>query len=188
LTIASTSICIPKSQFLRGLARPSRPSWMDMPAARCRGMRTHAATVDHPQVPVDATLFVESHLQPFQDGVERALFAPAAEAVVGRLPRAITLGQIAPGRARIQNPKHGGDHRAMASPRPAVALLGRREQIGDQLPLFVRQSVAPHRCDLAQTSSSSPLLRTLPKNDYKTKPRSPNDKTKAESLFFVANL
>ncbi len=55
-----------------------------------------------------------------------ALGPPPIEAVVHRLPGAEPFGQIALGRAGVEDPEPGVDHRAVVAIRPAVAPLGRQ--------------------------------------------------------------
>jgi hypothetical protein len=74
-----------------------------------------------------------------------AVEAPAAEAVVDGLPRAVAARDIAPGGAGVQAPEDAIEEAAMRPPRVAFAAVVSqvREEARDALPLPVLEFVAP---------------------------------------------
>jgi hypothetical protein len=98
----------------------------------CGAGRSAAApdgtAVDAPQVPVDAALRVQAHLEGLQEEVESARFAEGVEAVVDGLPLAVAFGQVAPGGAGVQSPEDAVEDGAVVLPLAAsAARSGRKE-------------------------------------------------------------
>ena len=80
----------------------------------------------------------------FDDGVHQAIpdarLAPAIEAVVGRRIRPVTLGQIAPWRARSQHPENAVQNPAIVA-RFGASSVHRQKRL-DDAPLEVGEIVA----------------------------------------------
>ena len=96
-------------------------------------MDTHDRAVDHLHVAV-VSLHNGVH-QPIPD----ARFPPSVEPVVDRRVRPITLGQIAPRRARAQHPEHAVDNLPIILRFGTSAVHG--QQRLDNAPLEVREIV-----------------------------------------------
>jgi len=62
--------------------------------------------IEAPQVAVDEAGLVQVQQQGIEDFGPGAVLAPAVEAVVDGLPRAIALGSVGPGGAGMQVPKY----------------------------------------------------------------------------------
>lgn len=102
--------------------------------------------VDAPQVGVDPAVVVQFIQQRGDDAGPGAVAAPAVEAVVGRLPGAVALGEIAPGGAGMEDPEDAVEDRAMVTERmPQLAMIGAVRQEGlDPSPLLVGEFLATH--------------------------------------------
>src|SRR4051794_5075467 len=102
--------------------------------------------VDAPQVVIDPALIVQFVQQRGDDAGPRAIPAPSVESGEHGLPRPVALGEVAPRRAGVQDPKDTIDDRPVVTRRPAH-LTGAgplTEQGRDAGPLLVRQLVAAH--------------------------------------------
>src|SRR5436190_16641857 len=64
-------------------------------------------SIDAPQAAPELAMSLQVIQQVADQAGPGAILTPAAEAVVGRLPGAIALGQIPPGGAGVANPKEG---------------------------------------------------------------------------------
>ena len=97
-------------------------------------MHAHERAVDHLDLAVVR----------LDDGVHQAIpdarLAPAIEAVVGRRVRPVTLGQIAPRRARAQHPEDAVENTPVVL-RFGASPVGRQERL-DSAPLEVGEIVA----------------------------------------------
>src|SRR5690348_7485584 len=69
--------------------------------------------IHQPQVAVDEALLVQAQEQGIEDLGPGAVLAPAAEAVVNRLPGAVALGDVRPGGAGVEAPEDAVDEGAM---------------------------------------------------------------------------
>ena len=74
---------------------------------------------------------------------EHARRRPAREPRVHRLPRAVAARQVAPRRARPQNPEHPLDHRSVGLARPSAFLRCRGQHWPNPRPLRVCQPNQP---------------------------------------------
>ena len=84
--------------------------------------------------------------QCFECRIPYAELAPAREAYEHRVPIAVALGHVAPGRAGAQNPQDAVDRSPLASyRRTALAPIGQKR--AENLPFRVRQ-IAPTQCCL----------------------------------------
>jgi hypothetical protein len=83
---------------------------------------THAAGVDADD-PFQLANRIGLGLGVGQQLVPGAVPAPAHEAVIAGLPRAVAVGEVPPGRAGAQLPQDPIDHPAMATPATAAALV-----------------------------------------------------------------
>jgi len=70
----------------------------------------HLGAVHAREVPVDAALAVQADLQGFEHLVPGAIASPLAGPFVDRLPGAVALRQVAPGRTGAQEPEYGVEH------------------------------------------------------------------------------
>jgi len=83
-----------------------------------------------------------------QQGVEElgpgAVLAPAVEAVVDGLPRAIALGSVGPGGAGMQVPKYTVNEAPMLLPgmAPMAVVVAVGEEVRNALPLGVGKVIA----------------------------------------------
>src|SRR5436309_13817589 len=102
--------------------------------------------VDAPQVVIDLALVVQFVQQRGGDPGPSAIPAPPIEPGKDGLPGPVALGEIAPGRAGVQDPKDTVDDRAVVARRPPhLTEAGPlAEQGRDAVPLLVRQFVAAH--------------------------------------------
>jgi hypothetical protein len=95
---------------------------------------------------VDQARVVRFVQQRGDDADPGAVAAPAVEAAEDGLPRPVTLGEVTPRRAGVQDPEDPDDERTVVAGRAAyaagMALLG--EQRRDAGPLRVREFVAAH--------------------------------------------
>jgi len=89
------------------------------------------------------------------DGLQRSILGPPAEAVVDRLPVAVPLGQVAPGSAGTEDPEDAVEDLPVVLERTAAALHF-QEQRFDALKLLVGQFVAaarhPENCRIDERS------------------------------------
>src|SRR5581483_11313552 len=80
---------VPKPPRERPNAWPSgSPAPFSPPPARCRAAGSDLRGVDVPGLDVDPPALVQPHVEPPEDAVDRAVLAPASEAVVDALPTA----------------------------------------------------------------------------------------------------
>lgn len=111
--------------------------------------------IDAPKIAVETAGPIELKQQGIEDPGPSAVLAPAVEAIIDRLPGAVTRRRIRPGGPGMQMPEDAVDQRAMVVPRvtgPTVVVpIG--EEGGDPIPLGVCEIEAVH---------GWPPLRNLP--------------------------
>jgi hypothetical protein len=90
---------------------------------------------------VDAALFIELQVQPFEDPVEGAVPPPEGQPVVDGGELAIPLGQLPPLGPGVQHPEDAVEDGAVVLPL-AAPLAGRGQEVLDQLVLLVGQLIA----------------------------------------------
>ncbi|GAC1641679.1 MAG: hypothetical protein NVS4B2_31210 [Chloroflexota bacterium] len=100
--------------------------------------------VDMMQTPVEFAFGVRLRLKVGQDAVPDPSATPAVEAGGKRLPRAVLLGEIPPGRTRSIEPQQAVDDLAMFLRRAATTRLLWWEQRPWALPLFVDRISSAH--------------------------------------------
>ena len=90
------------------------------------------------------------------------LFLEAVEAIVDRLPRTVSIGNVLPRPPGTKPPEHPVENPAMVAPLAALGAV-RRKQFSAQRPFFVTQFVSSHpkSCGAAQgiTSTQDPVVR-----------------------------
>src|SRR5262249_54151286 len=76
-----------------------------------------------------------------EDPGPRAVTGPAPEATVNRLPRSVAIGDVAPGRPRVQSPGDAVEDTPVILPRSAAPILmgRRRNESRDPPPLTPRE-------------------------------------------------
>jgi hypothetical protein len=107
-------------------------------------VRSHHRAVDEVQAPVNITRRVGLSLQLGQDTGPHAGPLPVVEAAGDRLPRAVVLGQGAPGTPRAQDPEDAVEDGAVVLGRTAGTGLVRRQQWTQPLSLHVGQFACLH--------------------------------------------
>jgi hypothetical protein len=114
------------------------------PSASCAGaplctrrvlMRAHDRASDKVLQPVQVSLLVSQLLQPLEDALPDAGFAPAVKAAGDRLVGPKTLRQVLPRRSGPQNPHEAAEHGSVVIVGPARLGFLRREQGPQLLPL-----------------------------------------------------
>src|SRR4051794_23374255 len=102
--------------------------------------------IDTPEVVIDEALVVQLVQQRGDNVNPGAVLAPGVEAVPDGLPRPVTLGEVTPGGAGMQDPQDAVDDGAVVPGGPpgltVVGWVGKQRR--DPLPLPVRQFVAAH--------------------------------------------
>jgi hypothetical protein len=95
---------------------------------------------------VDQARVVQFVQQRGDDADPGAVAAPAVEAGEDGLPRPVTLREVTPRRAGVQDPEDPHDDRTVVAGRAAYAagMVPLGEQWRDTSPLRVREIVAPH--------------------------------------------
>lgn len=78
------------------------------------------------------------------DAVERAVGAPASEALVDGLPGAEALGHVPPLGTGLHDPEHTVEHEPVVFPL-ASGPFGTLEEVGDAYPLTVGEGVTTRR-------------------------------------------
>ena len=92
-------------------------------------MGTNDGAVHKVDFPLDIALCIGFDLQAFEELVPQSFFAPFVKAAVDRFPGSISIGQVAPGSACVQNPENAVDYYSMAfSWSPCFRLLRRQER------------------------------------------------------------
>lgn len=125
------------------------PLFIVVRAARGGSSRLNDGAVHIELLPIDASFGVEFPLQMANDGFERPIFRPSAEAVIDGLPVAIAqivtdLMLVAPRGAGAQNPEDAVEHLPVVLVR-AAAPFDLREHRFDAFKLLVGQLVATAR-------------------------------------------
>src|SRR4029079_9594741 len=110
------------------------------------GGADHGA-VDAPQLAIDQAGVDAGGSQPGEDRLERAVVVPGVEEVPGGGPGAELLGEVAPGGAGAEDPEDAVEDLAPIS-RGAAGTSGRGDEVPDELPLWIGESV-PHHVDAA---------------------------------------
>src|SRR5690554_2866964 len=103
-------------------------------------MAANAGAVDH-VLPVVGQSEIDQRLQ---ESIPDALFCPAPEPDIDRVPLAVSLVHVAPRAADPQHMQHPIEEAPIIArwPRPATTL--RRQQRPDQFPFSIRQIPAAH--------------------------------------------
>src|SRR5262249_29464127 len=98
------------------------------------------------EVSVDEPSFVQLEQQGVEDLGPGAIFPPAVEAVVDRLPGAIAFGRVRPGGAGMQVPEDAVDEAAMLLPGVAAlaVVIAVGEERLDPRPLGIGKVKAVH--------------------------------------------
>ena len=109
--------------------------------------------VNEMQAPVDPALAVSASLERLQDALPDPGLAPAVEPARHGADRAITLGQVLPGRPGAVDPENAIDDRAVIVVRPPRARLLRGQQRFQPLPLYISQIVTSHTGYMGTPSS-----------------------------------
>src|SRR5262249_13495644 len=99
--------------------------------------------IDEPQFAAQSAVPLQVDQQMREDPGPRAVTGPAPEATVDRLPGAVALRDVAPGRPRVEAPQDAVEDAPMVLPRStAPILMGRvREEPLDALPLHLRKFI-----------------------------------------------
>jgi len=129
-----------------GQERSHKPSFSgrcrDVPVLSFAEGAANAGAVDH-VLPVIGQTQIDQRLQ---QGIPHALFGPAPEPNIGRVPYAISLMHIAPGAACAQPMQHSIREAPIIARWPGMAATLRRQQRPDQFPLRIRQISTTHDC------------------------------------------
>jgi hypothetical protein len=114
-----------------------------LPATAGASGGTDHGPVDAPQLAIDQADVDAGRSQSGEDGVERPVVVPGVEEVPGGRPRSEFRGQVAPGGSCAKDPEDAVQDLTAIPPWPSWA-SGRREEILDELPLLIRESVPYH--------------------------------------------
>ena len=124
---------------MRGLQVPSG-HFFSSTAGTAMGSNHRA--IDAPQLAVQLARIDDIRLQPAEDFVQCAVAVPGIEQTINCFPRGkVVLRQIAPGSASPQDPKNRVHDLPPIGGGPS-GLRGSGKQVGDQFPLFIRQSMS----------------------------------------------
>src|SRR5206468_9226009 len=107
------------------------------------GGADHGA-VDAPQLLVDQARIDAGGPQSGEDRLERPVVVPGVEEVPGGRPGAEFLREVAPGGSCAEDPEDAVEDLAAISPGAAGA-SGRGEEVFNELPLLIGESVPHHR-------------------------------------------
>ena len=91
----------------------------------------------------DGPAVIELDLQGFEDRIPVPLPSPVGEAVVDRLPRPESFGQVTPGQAGLSPVQNGLDEQTVAPRRRGSCLLSRENSL-ELTPLSVGERVPVH--------------------------------------------
>lgn len=78
--------------------------------------------------PLDISLLIGFDLQAFEQLLPQPFFAPFVKATVDRFPRPISIGQVAPRGACVQNPENAVNNFSMAFSRSSCFRLLRWQE------------------------------------------------------------
>jgi len=107
-------------------------------------MGSNDRAIDTPQLLVDRAGVDKAGLQAPQDFIPSPIRIPGIEQTINGFPRTkIVLRQVAPRRPGSQDPQNPIHDQASICRRTAGS-SGRREQVRDQFPLLIRQSMSSH--------------------------------------------
>lgn len=112
VTLSNRWILLPSPPRERPRAWSSGSWEPPLPGPRGRLRSAHRRAVHAPQVPVDVALRIEPDLERLQHPLEHPLAPPGVEVRAGRLPRRVSLGQVAPRGTTAQHPRHRVPHLA----------------------------------------------------------------------------
>jgi hypothetical protein len=102
-------------------------------------------SIDEVLLPIDLATRIGLSLQLGQDARPKPASLPPREARGDRLPRPIVLGQVAPGRPSLGDPKHAVDDAPMVVERAAASSReARRQERGESHPLVIGQFMTSH--------------------------------------------
>jgi hypothetical protein len=81
-------------------------------------------------------------MKTIKNAVIRAIRFPTSKSRIDRLPRAVSIWQIAPGRSRAELPKNSVEHLPVTPAWATKRLF--REKGSDETPLLISQFVTAH--------------------------------------------